>query len=221
MKKFLLISILLSPIIAGNIIGSSNLLFRRNYTYIQWTTYEPYRDYPCKMEEVDSQVYCKQWRQSDIVDWRFPFAKRRGEIKVKCQNKNFIFRDDLSDSNYHEFFSWGQFKQWLIVYGQDYHQQRFYMISLNTDSLTSLIGEPRIYGDKILCVEGDYADSPLLIELWQMNSDGLNMLFCKSLRSLGLHGIQDWFYSNGHIFLKNNVFVNNQNVITFYDLIIQ
>ena len=93
------------------------------------------------------------------------------------------------------------------------------MINPNTDSLFTLIGEPQIYDDKILCLESDYADSPLRIELWKLKEGSLRLLFCTSLRSLGLYGIEDCFSSNNLIFLKCEEFEHGKSIIKYYKLI--
>lgn len=218
MKKIFLISLLLSTPIVLVCFGYEKASSHSKLTTIPWTTQEPYVTYPCKMIEIDSQVFHDHWRLSKTIERVFPYEKIKGKLKIKSQHKTFVFRDDISDQYYHEFFPWGQFRQWLIVYGQDYHHQRFYMINLNTDSLFTLIGEPRIYDDKILCIEGDYADSPLRIELWKMTLDNLNLLFCTSLRSLGIHGIDDIYLYNNHIFLNYYDFLNS--ISNYYELII-
>jgi len=219
MKK-MLISLILSSVFAQIIFGRENIADRRERANIPWTTQSLYVSFPCKVAEVDSQVYYNHWRLFKTIERVFPFEKRKGKIKIKSQHRTFIFRDVISNKYYHEFFPWGQFQQWLVVYGQDYHEQRFYMINLNTDSLTTLIGEPRIYDDKILCIESDYADSPLRIELWKMNADSLFLQFSESLRSLGLYGMEDWFISDNHVFLRCNQFEHGNSIIKYYEIII-
>lgn len=128
------------------------------------------------------------------------YTKRRKRIRIKCKDKKFLFKDNLSDKFYQEYFIEGIYKNYVFIKAQDYNNELYYMINPDISKIDTLIGYPEIYGDKILCVEGGKTDSKGMIEIWET---GGRRLFKISLADYGLYNVEDAFLLNDNIYLKS------------------
>jgi hypothetical protein len=97
-------------------------------------------------------------------------------IIVKTKKGTVIkFEDDLSDENYstNEYVGDLIKDNIVLIKTQDYNSDRFIAVDLATGDQKTLIGFPRVYGDKIICLQGAETDVVQEIELWKIKDNKL------------------------------------------------
>lgn len=135
-----------------------------------------YSQSACSIAELIDKTYFLQHEQpSSFFDTLNLPRKTSHTLKFNFAGKPITFKDDLSDRNYVEYFFAGNDRKrnWLLIKKQDYNQEYFYLFQSTSKNIDTLVGQPFIYGNKIICLEGSYTDSPRYIEVWDIKKDKL------------------------------------------------
>jgi len=120
--------------------------------------------------------------------------------KVNCEitipNTNIIFKDDI-DKEILEYKVLGENKNrnWFSIIAQDPMQNYYYLYNNKNNKLDTLIGEPKIFNNKILSIEEQYTDYPEIIQVWHIQRNG-NI---KKNKEFSIKYCRNWSISNGYI----------------------
>ena len=117
-------------------------------------------------------------------DFRNQSKLKKVNTQIKINNTSIVFNDDLSEENFIEYSIIGEDKKgkWLLISGQDYNQSYYYLINKEKGTKYKLIGEPKIYDKKIVCIEGSYTDGSAIIEIWNLKSNEISLQKSFSLK---------------------------------------
>ena len=124
--------------------------------------------------------------------------------KIVIPNTKIAFKDSL-DSEIFSYNVLGKNKKrnWYSIIAQDPMQNYYYLYNKNNKKIDTLIGEPKIFDNKILSIEEQYTDYQEIIQVWDILKNGLikkklefSLKNCKGWR------IIDGYIKNEKIFIK-------------------
>lgn len=156
--------------------------------------------------KIDSLEYNSNKVNFKRIDKLSTLKKENGIIKVPTVNTTIEFRDNTSDENLMEYSVVGQnsMNKWILILGQDYNQDYYYLVNQEISKIDTLVGNPMIFGNKLLCQEGSYTDGTGFIEIWNSKNGKLELEKKFSLKSYNI-------FAN-EIYLKDNtVFVKYES----------
>lgn len=139
-------------------------------------------------------------------DFRNQSKLKKVNTQIKINNTSIVFNDDLSEENFIEYSIIGEDKKgkWLLISGQDYNQIYYYLINKEKGTKYKLIGEPKIYDKKIVCIEGSYTDGSAIIEIWNLKSNEISLQKSFSLKKCLIFNIQDSYLNENQLYIKNS-----------------
>lgn len=145
------------------------------------------------LEFYSNKVICKKFSQ------HFSIKKKNGTIKVPIGNSIIEFHDSTNIDNPIDYNVIGQNEKykWILIKREDALQDYYYIVNQNQNKIDTLVGNPMIFGDKLLCQEGSYTDGTDFIELWDTTDGKLKLTKKFSLRTFGIFADE--------IYLKGNM----------------
>jgi hypothetical protein len=152
---------------------------------------------------IDSIEFYNNYQAYSGFDTITTFKKENGFIKVHIQDSMFCFEDDLSDEYFFEYNIIGQKDDWILILGQDYHTDQYYLINQATSKIDTLVGFPQIYENKLLCLEGDQTDGTKYIEVWEVNNNVAILISKVDLKKYELFGINEIYLKNKTVYMRN------------------
>ena len=157
-----------------------------------------------KLVPIDSLEYYSNKITYEEIKQTTTIVKNKKVIKVPYGDSSIEFKDDTTDENFMEYSVLGENKEnhWILIQGQDYNQDYYYVINQRLKTIDTLVGEPRIFYNKLLCQEGSYTDSPEYLEIWDINHGKLQLFKKFSLRKYDVYTINDSFLKNGILYVK-------------------
>lgn len=144
-------------------------------------------------------------------DFRNKSNLKKISTQIKINNTSIVFNDNLSEENFIEYSIIGEDKKgkWILILGQDYNQSYYYLINKEKGNKYKLIGEPKIYNNKIVCIEGAYTDSSAIIEIWNFKSNNISLQKSFSLKKCMIFNIQDSYLKGNQLYIKNSFEISN------------
>lgn len=137
----------------------------------------------CTSNKNETTFNCENLKLTDSINFyknKFEFEtfdsicdlkKINGEIIIP--NTNIIFKDSLDSEIFHySVLGKNKKRNWFSIIAQDPLQNFYYLYNNNNNKLDTLIGEPKIFGNKILCIEDAYTDYPEIIQVWEIQKNG-------------------------------------------------
>ena len=94
----------------------------------------------------------------------------------------------------------GRWKEWVLIEREDLHQLFYYAINLRNNDIDTLVGYPIIYGNKWLCQESSYCDSPMYIEVWEVEHNKAKMRQKLSFVPCDIFAIEELYLFNNQIY---------------------
>ncbi len=160
-----------------------------------------------KIEFIDSLEFNTNKQDYSIIDTSFVLEKINGVIKVNGIDTVFKFKDNTSDEEFFEYTIAGRDinKKRVLILGQDYNQDYYYLINQNTNKVDTLIGYPKIFGDKYLCEEGSYTDGSAFIEIWDDKNKELQLLDRFSFIPCDIYDINESYLKNDYLYVRYNL----------------
>jgi hypothetical protein len=165
------------------------------FSYAAWG--QPFKETTIcdKLIKTDSIEY----KSKSVKGKTFPktnsYKKTKGVIKVQTKEKVLAYKDtDGIDGYEYNVRGADTIKKWVLVERSDIQQSIYFLINLMTLKIDTLIGEPRIYDDKIICKESIYTDSPNRIEIWKIKDNNIVPLIRFSLSVCEKYGIGKFYY---------------------------
>lgn len=158
-----------------------------------------------RLNPSDSQEYYSNKINYTVIDTNnITINKVNGVIKVPFKDSVLKYSDDTTDENFFQYKIAGQddVKKWVLIRGEDYNQDYYYLVDQKNNKIDILVGYPMIFGDEILCQEGAYTDSPNFIEVWKSVNGGLKLISKFSLNECKIYAIDDLYLKGETLFLK-------------------
>jgi hypothetical protein len=158
------------------------------------------------IEIIDSAEFSANRQPYQDFDTTTLLKKLNGVINVQGKDTTFQFKDNTSDEHFFEYKCSGVdiIKKKVLILGQNYQQNFYYLIDQNTNRIDTLIGYPKIFGDRYLCEEDAYTDGTAFIEIWNIKND-IPFLFEKfSFIPCDIYSIDESYLTNNYLFVKYN-----------------
>lgn len=158
------------------------------------------------IEFIDSLEFNSNRQPFQIFDTTFVLKKNDGVIKIQCKDTIFAFKDNTSDADFFEYSCVGfdPFNKKVLVLGQDYNQEYYYLINQNTNKIDTLVGYPKIFGDRYLCEESAYTDGTAYIEIWNMKNEMPYLIEKFSLIPCNIYEVNESYLKDVYLYLKYN-----------------
>ena len=134
---------------------------------------------------IDSAEYFSNKTNFTTINEPSNITKVNGIIKVQIENnKPFVFEDDTISDNYTEYFIKGEDKRknWFLVEEQGDNIDTYYIINKKYNKIDTLVGNPMIFGDRLICLEGNYTGGTDYIQIYDIRNDTLALVKEFSLR---------------------------------------
>lgn len=144
------------------------------------------------LEFYSKKVSCKRFDKLSTL------KKVNGIIKVPTISSAIEFRDEINNEISIEYSVVGQNEKnkWVLIKGQDELQDYYYVVNQELNKIDTLVGNPMIFGDKILCQEGSYTDGTDFIEVWNSKNKKLELTKKFSFRSCGIFADEIYLREN-------------------------
>ena len=149
---------------------------------------------------TDSISFYKNKIEFENFDSICVLKKVKGKIVIP--NTSIVFKDSTNS----EVFSYtilgeNKNRNWFSIIAQDPMQNYYYLYNNKNNKLDTLIGEPKIFNNKILSIEAEYTDYPEIIQIWSIQNNG----DIKKNKEFSIKYCRNWSISNGYI-KDNKVF---------------
>jgi len=155
----------------------------------------------------DSVEFKKSFIKAKHLPSTKDFKKTKNSIKIALKDTTYIFKDQFEKDGYNSYsfktVGFDSIRKWVLVRGQDEQTNLFYLINLSTSKIDTLIGEPKIYKSKIICLESGYTDSPWNVEIWSIQKDNIMKERIFSLAKCGIHGVKQIYLFGNTLFISN------------------
>jgi hypothetical protein len=157
-----------------------------------------------KIEFINSSEFNDNKQPFKIIDTTYHIKKTNGVIIVQTKDSTYNFKDNTTNEGFFEYTLSGQDinKKWILLRGQDYNQDFYYLIYQNTNKIDTLIGYPRIFGNKYLCMEGSYTDGTAFIEIWMLTTGKLLLYKRFSLIPCKIYSIDYTYLKDDYLYIK-------------------
>ncbi len=136
-----------------------------------------------------------------LIDSLFNIEKKEGKIEIPFGETimEFVDEDELSIHTVK-----GQFKSkhWILILEQDPNQDYYYLINTKNSKIDKLVGEPHIFGDRIVCEEGSYTDCPHFMEIWKIEGTNVKMETKFRLNDCDLFTIEEFYLNDDFLYLN-------------------
>ncbi|GEM_PF-2147464 len=157
----------------------------------------------CNPNVIDSTEFYKEKSPCLLFDKR-KSALRKKDGVIKVDGRSFV--DDKSDRFYSEHNYEGRWRDWVLISCTGYNEEKYYLINEKSGALDTLVGKPKIYGDKILCVEGSHTDWEGKLEIWEIDRKSTSCLCELKLKEYGVFCVDDIYLANETLYVKYNSF---------------
>jgi hypothetical protein len=176
-------------------------------TYNEFEAQEIFRPFnPSSIGRKITKIDSLEFYSNKVIFEKFSrhstVKKKNGTIKVPIGNSVTEFHDSTNIDNPKEYSVVGQNERnkWVLIKGENELQDYYYIVNQKENKIDTLVGNPMIFGNKLLCQEGSYTDGTDFIELWDSTNGKLKLIKKFSLRSYGIFA--DEIYLKG-----NTIFV--------------
>lgn len=151
---------------------------------------------------TDSISFYKNKIEFENFDSICNLKKVKGKIEIP--NTNIIFKDSSNSEAFsHSILGKNKKRNWFSIVGSDPMQNYYYLYNKNNNKLDTLIGEPKIFDNKILSFEEQYTDYQEIIQVWDILKNGnIKKKLEFSVKSCKEWRIIDGYIKNDKIFIK-------------------
>lgn len=155
---------------------------------------------------IDSIYYYTHQLPYTIIDTNNLPKKTGHEIVIPFGDSVLRFKD-LQDKNpypsdyyYQQNFVAGidKNRNWELIIEQSVNTCVYYLLNLTRHSIDTLVDYPFIYGNMMICLEGDFTDSRRRIEIREIQGDKLVLRKSFTLRDCNLFGVGYITLSDSH-----------------------
>jgi hypothetical protein len=132
-----------------------------------------------KVVGIDTVEYKTNFIKSDLLHATKHFDKMDGKLTIKTKTRAYTFIDNFEHGDYNPLYKVAGEeikKNWIWIEEQSLHTVRYFLINTETSRIDTLIGLPKIFGDKIVCLEEPYTDSPQTVEIYKIKNDKIIQL---------------------------------------------
>ncbi|WP_243349519.1 hypothetical protein [Parabacteroides sp. FAFU027] len=156
-----------------------------------------------KITKIDSLEFYSNKVIYSRISQPSTIKKKNKTIKVPIGNSAIEFHDNANIDNPINYIVIGQDKkyEWILIKGEDELQDYYYIVNQNLNKIDTLVGNPMIFGDKLLCQEGSYTDGTDFIELWDTTDGKLKRIKKFSLRTFGIY-VDEIYLKGDMIFVR-------------------
>lgn len=143
---------------------------------------------------TDSISFYKNKIEFENFDSICVLKKIKGKIVIP--NTSIVFKDSTNS----EVFSYAilgenKNRNWFSIIAQDPMQNYYYLYNNKNNKLDTLIGEPKIFNNKILSIEAEYTDYPEIIQIWNIQNNG----DIKKNKEFSIKYCRNWSISKAYI----------------------
>ena len=168
-------------------------------------------------EPTDSLDFYSNYKNSISFEKRLSEESNTNKIEVKCKNQTYVFANNLSDVDFAEYHHQGYYKDWQLIQKMGYNDEIYYLINVQTDEVDTLIGYPKIYENKMVCLEGSHTDSKNRIDVWTLSNVQNEKIFSMNLIDIDVFYVDDFYLSDNclYIFFNKNdekTFLKRKNI---------
>jgi hypothetical protein len=136
-----------------------------------------------RIVEIDTTEYRSNFVDNDLLKSTNRFVKTDGKLTIRTTGSVYTFIDNNEHGDYDPLFRVAGEdvnRNWIWIEEQDLHTVKYFLINVKTSHIDTLIGPPKIFGDKIVCLEEGYTDSPRHVEIYRIKTDKIVLI--KSFR---------------------------------------
>ncbi|MFN8313581.1 MAG: hypothetical protein U0289_12275 [Cyclobacteriaceae bacterium] len=136
-----------------------------------------------KLVEIDTTAYKTSQIKSDPILNTNRFVKINGKLTITTKDSVYTFVDiklrvGPSIPQYEEDYA-SLFRvigddvkrNWVWIEEQQLNTAKYYLINTKTSCIDTLIGSPRIFNHRIVCLEPEYTDSPTRVEIYKIRNN--------------------------------------------------
>lgn len=164
-----------------------------------------------RIEDIDSTEFYKNKRltkkfrvfdNTKMDDSNSIVQIQDGTFEIRTQDSVYSFINDTSYYFYNVYYFAGEKDNWILVQQQDYNDEEYYLINKLTNTIDTLVGNPEIYGNKILCLEADKTDGTKYVEVWEIGRRKINIILKVDLKRIRFFSANDIFLRHNTIFIR-------------------
>lgn len=135
------------------------------------------------------------------------FKKTKRSLTILTNKRAIKFENEYEGNEAitsYKVFGQIKIKKWVFVEELGLNSVTYYLINTQTSKIDTLVGEPKIFGNEIVCIEGSYTDSPRFLEVYSISNNTIKIKFKMSLTHCkDLVTAEEPFLYDSKIYLTN------------------
>ncbi len=165
-------------------------------------------EYPCnRIVRIDSNEWKKKFVRGRKLPKTNKYKKEKTKLIILTTDSVITFKDKYDKGGYPDskYFAIQEdtSKNWVVI--EEWHDvySKFYLIHLKTSRIDTLFSTPKIFGDKIICLEPEKTDGASRIQIWNINQSTITLDKVISLkRKCDIYGLWSAFLNKGMLYIQ-------------------
>ena len=129
------------------------------------------------LKAIKAEYFEKHAIAGTVVDTTYLPRKINHQIIIENGYKKFTFQDDTDKYGiyYRNYFYAGydRDRKWILINRQESNRSYYYLVHQNSLAIDTLVGYPKIVGNKMLCLESKFINGENRIEVWAIVGENL------------------------------------------------
>ena len=155
-------------------------------------------------EPTDSLDFYSNYKNNISFERRLSEESDTNKIVVKCKNQTYVFENNFSDEDFVEYHHRGYYKVWQLIQKMGYNDESYYLINVQTDEVDTLIGDPKIYDNMMVCLEGSHTDTKNRIDVWKLSNYQNEIIFSMNLTDIDVFYVDDFYLFDNCLYIYFN-----------------
>ena len=183
------------------------LLFLLSFSNKSFSFYNDSLSFCDKALKIDIKIFKNNNREKLKLHKIVNYKKTNRTLRIATKNKIIKFKneyDGIEPIIIYEFYGKLESKKWIFVKETKLNSEKYYLINTLTSKIDILIGEPRIFENEIVCLEGSYTDSPRILEVYSIVKSNLTKIF-----KMSLSNCKDLITAESPYLLNNKIYLTD------------
>ena len=150
--------------------------------------------------KTSREEYEKNFTEAKLPQPSADFVTKDGVTEI--EDTGFIYNDSYEDGDVLVYKAMGKLNDMYVLKQEDELRENCYLLRDEPSLDVKLCGEPVMYNNYILAIEGSHTDYALDVEVWKVKSNKVNLIKKISLTPCKIFVVDSAFISNGYIYLN-------------------
>ena len=173
----------------------------KHFILLLFLSFSVYASAQCnELIKVSHEEYEKNFIEGKQPQSSADFVTKDGVTQI--EGTDFIYNDSYEDGDVLVYKAMGKLNDMYVLKQEDELREYCYLLRDKPSLDVELCGEPVMYNNYILAIEGSHTDYALDVEVWKVKSNKVKLIKKISLTPCKIYVVDSAFISNGYIYLN-------------------